>query len=231
MNETEIARLLDAIESISRRMDKIENSRGDASIDTRPEPGDAKRVVADADESQSLAEAMRETQRLKDELRRRQNVVDRKMREAQPLRLDEERALTDAQARADCVYSALGKRSAPAPYPSERPHTYRARLLKELRQYSPAWKSVGTFLDFDGKALNAIEDEIYNDAQAWATRPTDLPRGELREVKKVEPTGHKVSEFFGRESFIVALKPPIQHGRIADPREYKLRELLANSGF
>ena len=223
MNEEQIARMLDAIESMSRRMDRLEGSRADAATNTRHEPG--------ADDGELLVRAIHEAQKLKSELRQREGEIYRKMRSAQPLRPDEERTLADAQSRADGIYNALGKRSAPAPYPSERPHSYRARLLRELRQYSPAWKSVGSFLDFDGKALNAIEGEIYNDAMAYAARPDDLPRGELREVRKVEPTGHRVSEFFGRESFISSMKLPIQEGRIVDQREFKLRQLLESGGF
>lgn len=231
MNEEQIARLLDAIETLSRRVESIEASRAD----TKPDLGDAeegyyaRRVVADAD-AETITEGLMATQKLRDDLRRREAALDRKMVAARPLTHDDFRVLGEVQARADNVFSALGLRAAPAPWATERPLAYRARLAGELSRYSPSWKGIGRFDSFDEKTFALAEKQIYADAEQEAKKPINVPAGQLREVTKVSPGGHKVSEFFG-ESFIRSLKPPTQIMRIVDPRETKLRELVGQAGF
>lgn len=94
-------------------------------------------------------------------------------------------ALADAQARADSVYLAFGK-SAPHPMRGETPLAYRVRLLNGVKEHSPVYKGVA--LDkvaiADSTTLDAIEPQIYADAEAVARSPLTVADGELRCITK-----------------------------------------------
>lgn len=117
------------------------------------------------------------------------------------------KAMTDAdfgqmaelRSRADSVYSALGKLSAPAPMHAETSTSYRIRLLKGIVEHSPAYKEVALdkIAAADVGALGPIEERIYSDAMSFAKSPSTVPNGELRVVERRSPSGHIVREFVG----------------------------------
>jgi hypothetical protein len=117
-------------------------------------------------------------------------------------RPDEDRAkFADAQARADSIYGAHGKR-APQPLPGEGLIDYRKRLATPFRQYSATWKDEKLSAVPDS-VFEKIEGAIYADAMKAAENPPDLGAGELRKrVITDEDTGFKKIEWLGNTSFI-----------------------------
>jgi hypothetical protein len=120
---------------------------------------------------------------------------------------DEHAAFADAQARADTVFNGFGQR-APRPLEGEALVDYRKRLATKLKSYSPAWKNV-KFSVLPEEAFSIAETQVYSDATAAASSPTDLGAGELRMVTKVDPTtGVRTNVFYGKESFVKAMGRP-----------------------
>jgi hypothetical protein len=120
---------------------------------------------------------------------------------------DEHAAFADAQARADAVFNGFGQR-APRPLEGETIIDYRKRLATKLKGYSSAWKGV-KFSQLPEEAFGIAETQVYADAIAAATNPTDLEAGELRQVTKTDPTtGVRTIVFYGKESFVKQMGRP-----------------------
>jgi hypothetical protein len=120
---------------------------------------------------------------------------------------DEHAAFADAQARADAVFNGFGQR-APRPLEGEALFDYRKRLATKLKSYSPVWKSV-KFSQLPEEAFGIAENQVYSDAIAAASNPTDLEAGELRQVTKTDPTtGVRTINFYGKESFVKQMGRP-----------------------
>lgn len=130
-------------------------------------------------------------------------------------------AMADAQARADDVYQAFGKR-APAPLQMEGVAAYERRLLEPLKKHSVRWKDADLVkIATDSAAFKVVQEQIYEDARADAARPMDLAEGELRMVEKRHPvTKLPIYEFVSAGgTFIGGMKPPAQAHRLnASPR-------------
>jgi len=217
-----LSAVTDGVSALSKRMDSIEQE-GKIPADGR-QPGAPKEVVADSD----IASGLTEVQSLKAQLRQREAAVNRAMLEARPLTAKDEAEMADFQARADSVYSDLGK-SAPPPSPFERPRAYRARLLEPLKKYNKDWREVnlGGLAD---AVLDKIEGEIFADAQKEAAAPTDLPDGQLRMITRTDAhSGGKSHHFFGRHCFTRDFTPAKRLAKIVDPRQIALRQMLDGS--
>jgi hypothetical protein len=105
------------------------------------------------------------------------------------------------------VFNGFGQR-APRPLEGEGLVDYRKRLATKLKSYSPTWKSV-KFSQLPEEAFGVAENQVYSDAIAAATNPTDLEAGELRQVTKTDPsTGVRTIVFYGKESFVKAMGRP-----------------------
>ena len=116
-------------------------------------------------------------------------------------------AMADCQARADSVYGAFGER-APAPLQGEGLGAYRVRLAKGIQKHSNAWKTV-SLRDLPGNALDIAEAQIYADAQAAAKNPTDVPLGQLREIRRRDAADRVITEFVGEpNSWMGAFRTP-----------------------
>jgi hypothetical protein len=139
--------------------------------------------------------------------------------------------IADAQARADSTYAAFGKR-APAPLPGERLAQYRVRLLKPMKSHSKTWSDVDLNTQ-SGKNLDLIEKQIYADAATFADSAENVPSGdEMVATTKADPnSGHRVTTFRGRRSFVNQFKGEARLATIRDPREHRLRELLQKGGL
>ena len=129
---------------------------------------------------------------------------------ALPLAADEARradesARAEAQSRADSAFGSLSGSYAPKPFSGETSRTYKVRVLSQLKRHSPEWKNVD-LMRLDDAGLATAERQIYRSVAKEAAAPTDIPAGQLREVKRINDSGHRVSEFYGT-SFIHGMKP------------------------
>ena len=116
-------------------------------------------------------------------------------------------SMADHQARADSVYGAFGER-APAPLQGEALGSYRVRLAKGVQKHSSAWKDV-SLRDLPGTALDIAEAQIYADAQSAAKNPTDVPMGQLREIRRRDAADRVITEFVGEpNSWMGAFRTP-----------------------
>jgi 8-oxo-dGTP pyrophosphatase MutT (NUDIX family) len=110
-------------------------------------------------------------------------------------------ALIDEQARADDVFSAHGSQ-APRPLHGESPSAYRRRAAMTLQSHSPRWKGVDLTKIGADEALNIAVDQIYADAAVAANAPIDLPEGMLAVQRRDRSTGHMITTFRGKHSFV-----------------------------
>jgi hypothetical protein len=110
---------------------------------------------------------------------------------------DDHRLLIGAQAKFDSVYQAFGD-SAPRFLDGETLSGYRRRLASDLKKHSSAWKTVDLAIVADDTTFGIAEDQILKDSMAVAMNPTDIPAGQLREIKSRDATGREWSSFYGR---------------------------------
>lgn len=138
----------------------------------------------------------------------RDKIADMEKRMPKQLTDADYNAMTDAQARADEVFGAHGKR-APRPLDGEDLGAYRRRLAGALQPHSKDWKEVKLDAIADETAFKIAEDRIYADAQTAANNPVDLPEGQLVMRTRRDPaTGLVVNTFHGPQTFIHAMRPP-----------------------
>ncbi|MGO9428634.1 hypothetical protein [Rhodoblastus sp.] len=110
------------------------------------------------------------------------------------------------QARADTVFGSLGEQAS-RPLDGETSHDYARRLAGSLKGHSKTWRDVD-LSRLDDASFSIAQDQIYKDAAEYAKCPNDVPRGQIREVKTIDEAGHRISNFYGQESFIVGMMPP-----------------------
>ena len=65
-----------------------------------------------------------------------------------------------------------------------------------VQEYAPSFKNVKVD-DARGTAFDLLERQIYEDAKREARHPTNIPDGELREIKQIDRSGREISEFYG----------------------------------
>jgi len=119
-------------------------------------------------------------------------------------------AVSDAQARADEVYVALGKRGAPRPLDGEDLMTYRRRLARDLQPHSGEWKDVNLHAIADDNAFEVLERRIYTDAMAVAMAPVTAEPGTLRPVTRRDG-GHEITTYVGEpRSWMDAFAGPVR---------------------
>jgi hypothetical protein len=90
-------------------------------------------------------------------------------------------------------------RSAPQPFPEETRDEYRRRALPILQNYAPGMQDVKVH-DARGTAFDMIERQTFDAAKREAQRPTQIPEGELREIKRYDQAGRVSLEFYGKSS-------------------------------
>ena len=120
-------------------------------------------------------------------------------------------ANADVQARADAVAGAWGER-APPPMQSERTLAYRVRLARHHQQFctEPNFKGLdlAALAATQPAAFDGIESRIYADSLAASANPM-AEDDRLIQRTRVDPdTGHRVTTFHGRRTFIHHLKRP-----------------------
>jgi hypothetical protein len=114
-------------------------------------------------------------------------------------------SIAKAQARADSVHIQLGSRAG-RPLVAESPAAYRVRMAESLQATSKRWEGVKLGLLQD-QAFAMAEEQIYADAIEQARRPSHIPGGGIREIRRQTPAGHMVSEFVGDAHFVEAFSP------------------------
>ena len=90
-------------------------------------------------------------------------------------------------------------RNAPRPFPEETHEEYRRRALPILQNYAPGMQEVKVH-DMRGTAFDMIEKQSFEAAKREADRPTMIPEGELREIKRYDQSGRVSLEFHGKPS-------------------------------
>lgn len=164
----------------------------------------AAKEKADA-EAKEKADAEAAKEKADSELR--QQIADLKTRIPTELSDEERNEVADAQVKADSVFSCFGKR-APVPLSGEKPLAYRRRLMIQLQEHSPDFKSVDLSSIADSALLSVAEKTIYADAQKSAS--LSVGPGMLREIKRADATGRQISTFEGDPA---AAWAPFQSGK------------------
>ena len=223
-------KLLTALDSISRRMDAMEEedkARKDAAEkcaadaaksdegkdpleDTKPaEVAADKKKDAEDEEAKAKADAEEKERmdRAKADADIAKRIADVEAKMPRQMSDEEYASMADAQARADSVYSGFGKR-APRPLDGETLALYRRRLASNLKEFSKDWKAVDVRL-LDTASFDVVESKIYADAAISAAHPSDLAEGEIRAIRTTDPdTGHRITKFAGNASFVRQFKQP-----------------------
>jgi hypothetical protein len=114
-------------------------------------------------------------------------------------------------------------RSAPQPFPEETHDEYRRRALPILQNYAPGMEDVKVD-DARGTAFDMLEKQTFEAAKREAQDPTNIPEGELREVKRLDQSGRPFSTFYGKPSVWMdtfsATKKRLVGIRVANERGY-----------
>ncbi|EPJ7090411.1 TPA: NUDIX domain-containing protein [Citrobacter amalonaticus] len=176
-------------------------AKADAEDKAAKEKADSEaKEKADAEEAERMAKEKADSQL-------RQEIAELRSRIPTELSDEERNEVADAQVKADSVFSCFGKR-APVPLSGEKPLAYRRRLMIQLQEHSPDFKSVDLSSIADSALLNVAEKQIYADAQKSAS--LTVGPGMLREIKRADATGRQISTFEGDPA---ATWAPFQSGK------------------
>ncbi|MCU3855388.1 NUDIX domain-containing protein [Enterobacter roggenkampii] len=176
-------------------------AKADAEEKAAKEKADAEaKEKADAEEAERMAKEKADSQL-------RQEIADLRSRIPTELSDEERNEVADAQVKADSVFSCFGKR-APVPLSGEKPLAYRRRLMIQLQEHSPDFKTVDLSSIADSALLSVAEKTIYADAQKSAS--LSVGPGMLREIKRADATGRQISTFEGDPAVTWA---PFQSGK------------------
>jgi len=186
------------------KADAEEKEKADAA--EAEEKAAKEKADADAKEKADAEEAER-MQKEKADSQLRQEIADLRSRIPTELSDEERNEVADAQVKADSVFSCFGKR-APVPLSGEKPLAYRRRLMIQLQEHSPDFKSVDLSSIADSALLSVAEKTIYADAQKSAS--LSVGPGMLREIKRADATGRQISTFEGDPA---ATWAPFQSGK------------------
>lgn len=222
MDEEKIVALIN--KAIDARMAKADSeaadlkAKADAEEAAKKEKADAEAKEAEeakakADEEEKAAKAKADAEaeekaaKEKADSELRQQIADLRSRIPTELSDEERNEVADAQVKADSVFSCFGKR-APIPLSGEKPLAYRRRLMIQLREHSPDFKSVDLSSIADSALLSVAEKTIYADAKKSAS--LSVGPGMLREIKRADATGRQISTFEGDPA---ATWAPFQSGK------------------
>jgi hypothetical protein len=142
--------------------------------------------------------------------------AERMMADAAQARADSERR-REYQARYDPAFAAFGTQT-PQPVADESPGQYRRRLFEHLQRRLPdsnEWSDVRAD-DIPASARANIEALVIDAAKAEGERPSEanLPsNGEMISRTRTDDMGSKMTEFYGKRSFIANMSRP---GRLVE---------------
>lgn len=176
-------------------------AKADAEEKAAKEKADSEaKEKADAEAAEKMAKEKADSQL-------RQEIAELRSRIPTELSDEERNEVADAQVKADSVFSSFGKR-APIPLSGEKPMAYRRRLMIQLQEHSPDYKTVDLSAIADSQLLSTAEKHIYADAQKAAS--LSVGPGMLREIKRADATGRQISTFEGDPAVTWA---PFQSGK------------------
>ncbi|EGF6074965.1 NUDIX domain-containing protein [Salmonella enterica] len=176
-------------------------AKADAEEKAAKEKADAEaKEKADAEEAERMAKEKADSQL-------HQEIAELRSRIPTELSDEERNEIADAQVKADSVFSCFGNR-APVPLSGEKPLAYRRRLMIQLQEHSPDFKTVDLSTIADSALLSVAEKTIYADAQKSAS--LSVGPGMLREIKRADATGRQISTFEGDPA---ATWAPFQFGK------------------
>ena len=186
---------MNKVEFLQRRVDGVA-ARADALLD---------RQLRDRDEAQARADAEMEVAR-----RQKARAYAEGCRQY--------------QARYDDAYSSFGVQT-PVPIDNEHPEKFRIRLFNRLVRKLPeghAWADTRADDLPLGPAMDNIEAMVLEAAKAEGLAPSfdNLPEdGTMVIRQRADDSGAKLTEFFGRRSFIADMgRPGRKVARIVNPR-------------
>jgi 8-oxo-dGTP pyrophosphatase MutT (NUDIX family) len=135
-----------------------------------------------------------------------------------PLSASDRDQLSAAQARWDSVAQMFGD-SVPAPLHGESPIAYRQRLAAKFQKHSERFK--GIRLDsLEGSVFDEIENQIRQDAQAYAKSPAVSPVGKLIPIIRRDEAGRQITEYSGdMDAWLGHFKHQGHGVRLLDPRQ------------
>jgi hypothetical protein len=90
----------------------------------------------------------------------------------------------------------LHNQSAPRAMDGENLVSYKRRLASKVQQVTPNLKDIN-LNDARGSAFDLLQKQIYDEARREAIRPTTIPKGEMREMRKFDDTGRPFYEWQG----------------------------------
>jgi hypothetical protein len=139
-----------------------------------------------------------------------------------PAYVDMESKIQETRAKYDEALQPFN-RSAPRPFPEETHDEYRRRALPILQNYAPEMKEINVY-DARSSAFDMIERQTFSAAKREAYKPTNIPDGELKEVRRYDQAGRPFYEFYGKPSvwmdIFSATKKRLAGIRIANERGY-----------
>ncbi len=228
-----VGKLADSVGAIAKRMDDADQARKDADEESKRKAGDPEQLKADkakkdAEEDQKRKDAEEADKKKADaakadseEIRKRIDTVASMIPKS--IGDADYSAVTDAQARADEVFSVFGQ-SAPRPLQGETASLYERRAARLLKEHSPTWKKIdvdGTAFA-DDAAFGIVRDQIYAEAKATGMSPTTVEPGRMRMITR-KTGGHEIHEFVGEprswmdpmagaaRQFVTSIKTPTNH--------------------
>lgn len=116
-------------------------------------------------------------------------------------------AFTDEQARCDAEVGHAWGKQAPPPMQGETPHAYSVRITRPYQRHSAKWSAV----DLGAMPVDVfknVQAEIYADAALAANSVDGLDENVLIPRTRVTDSGHRITEWRGKHTFIHGLKRP-----------------------
>lgn len=112
---------------------------------------------------------------------------------------EDEMKLQQARAEYQNKFQALG-RPTPIPFADEKEPDFRVRALSNLQPLVPGFEDLKIDRYLREPNFKYVEKQIFEAADKEARHPTNIPDGELRQVRKLDESGRPTYEFHGRVS-------------------------------
>jgi len=195
--EVTLASVMAAVQAIAAKVDRLESAEeAESAALAKPDESAAMPAPEQGATAEPAADNAKPSAAILD-MQKRMDEFESKLPKEEP-KEEDRAAMADAQAKADSVYAAFGD-SAPRPLQGETLLAYRKRLAAKMQPHCKAFKDVNLSA-CDATVLNAIEAQIYADAQVAASSPAAVPAGVLMERTTQDATGRKITTFHGHPS-------------------------------
>jgi hypothetical protein len=192
------------------REDAVQCARDDAEEARETERLQREKGMAEPVAADAARKARRDRVKARRDMQHRHDTAAETTAQA-ATRREVDAANIDAQARADSVAHAWGMR-APPPMQGEATLAYRVRLARHHQQHctEPSFKSLdlAALAATQPAALAGIEARIYADSLAASASPITEDERLIPRTAVDPTTGHRITTFRGRHTFIYDLKAP-----------------------